>query len=260
MSQSRTLSIGWDVQKASSAVAYAPRDPRAAVISLGAIGTRPCDLDKLLRQRPSKATRLVCVYAAGPCGSWRSRSLTNKGDDCWVVAPSLLPQKAGERVTTDRREARQLARLMRSGDRTPVSVPTVADDARRDLGRARAEALRERKAATWRLQALLLRHDLRSTGQAPWHPAHLRWRSAGVGPTPAPPIVFQAYVRAVNEPPARLQRLAQARQDHGTTWRFHPVVDALQARRGVPCTVAVTTVAARGALTRCDTPRQRLDS
>src|SRR5262245_24722518 len=246
MPQSSTLYIGLDVHKDSIAVAYAATDPSAAGLYLGSIGTRQCDLDQLMRQLHSQATRLVFVYEAGPCGYWLYRSLTKKGDDCWVVAPSLLPKKAGDRGKTDRRDALQLARLMRSGDLTPVSVPKVEDEAMRDLCRAREDALRDLKAAQWRLKAFLLRQDIRYTGQATWNPAHLRWLSAVVCPTPAQQIVLQEYGRAVNEHTERLQRLEQALTAYVHTWRLHPVVDALQALRGVQCTVAVTTVAALG--------------
>jgi transposase len=80
---------------------------------------------------------------------------------CWVVAPSLIPKKAGDRVKTDRRDAVQLARLRRSGALTPVSVPQVEDEAIRDRSRAREEAIRDLKAAKFRLKAFLLRHDIR---------------------------------------------------------------------------------------------------
>ena len=83
-------------------------------------------------------------------------------------------------MKTDRRAAQQLARLMRSGDLTPVDVPTVADAAIRDLCRACEDASRDLKAAQLRLKALLLRHDMRSTGRAPWRPAHRRGLSEGV--------------------------------------------------------------------------------
>jgi transposase len=172
-----------------------------------------------------------------------------------VVAPSLIPKKAGERVTTNRRDAIKLARLMHSGDLTPVDVPAVEDEALRDRCRAREDAIRDRNAAKFRLTAFLLRQDIRSTGRATWGPAHLRWLSEVVCPTPAPHIVFQAYVRAVTAHTERLQRLEQALQDQVPSWRLAPMVDALQGLRGVPFTVAVTTVAARGDLTRCDTPR-----
>jgi transposase len=78
------------------------------------------------------------------------------------VAPSWLPKKPGERVKTNRRDASTLARLLRSGDRTPVYVPPVEDDAMRDLGRAREDAIRALTAAPFRLKAFLLRHDIRS--------------------------------------------------------------------------------------------------
>ena len=104
-----------DVQKESIAVAYVAKDQGAEVISLGTIGTRQCDIDKLLRKRQSKGKQLVFVYEAGPCGYWLYRSLTKKGYVCWVVAPSLIPKRAGDRVKTDRRDARQLARLCAQG-------------------------------------------------------------------------------------------------------------------------------------------------
>jgi transposase len=255
MSQSSTLFIGIDVHKDSMAVAYVAQDHGAEVTSLGTMGTRQGDIDQLIRKMPSKAKHLIFVYEAGPCGYWLYRYLTKKGYDCWVVAPSLIPQKPGDRVKTDRRDAMHLARLARSGDLTAVYVPKVEDEAIRDLTRAREDAIRDLKAAKFRLKAFLLRHDIRYTGRATWGPAHLRWLSEVVCPTPAQPIVFQEYVRAMNEPTEGLQRLEQELQEQVTSWRLHPVVEALQALRGVQFTVAVTMVAEIGDLTRFDTPR-----
>jgi transposase len=102
------------------AIAYVAQDHGAEGTSLGTSGPRQCDLDQLVRKMQSKATHRICVYEAGPWGSWLYRSLTNKGDDCWGVAPSLIPTKAGDRVKTDLRDAVQLARLARSGVRTVV--------------------------------------------------------------------------------------------------------------------------------------------
>jgi len=163
-----------DVHKESIAIAYVAQAHGAEVVSLGTIGTRQCDIDKLIRQLQSKAKHLVFVYEAGPCGYWLYRYLTKKDSICWVVAPSLIPKKAGDRVKTDRRDAMQLARLMRSGDLTPVDVPALDDEAIRDLSRAREDTLRDLKAAKLRLKAFLLRHDIRYTGRANWSPAHLR--------------------------------------------------------------------------------------
>ena len=263
MSQSRTLFIGMDGHNNTIAVASVAQDHGAEVTSLGPIGTRQGDIDQLVRTMPSKATHLIFVYEAGPCGSWLSRYVTHKGDDGWGVAPSLLPKKAGDRVTTDHRDAVPLARLARAGDLTAVSVPKVEDAALRDLSRARAETRSDLQAAKLRLKAFFLRHDIRSTGRTNWSPAPLRWLSAGVCPTPAPHIVLQAYVRAVNIHTERRQRLAQERQEQVQSWRLHPVVEALQALRGVQCTVAVTPVAvtpvaALGDLTRVENPRARM--
>jgi len=240
MTHPNTLYIGLDVHKESIAVAYVAQDHSAEVTYLGTIGTRQCDIDQLIRKLQSTSKHLVFVYEAGPGGYWLSRYLSKKGYECWVVAPSLIPKKAGARGKTDRRDAVQLARRMRSGDLTPVYVPQLEDEAIRDLSRAREDTIQDLKAAKFRLKAFLLRHDIRDTGQATWGPAHLRWLAEVVCSTPAQQIVFQEYVRAVNAQTARLQRLEQARHDHVNTWRLQPVVEALQALRGVQFTVAVT--------------------
>jgi transposase len=256
MNQCSTLDIGLDVHKESIAVAYFAKDHDADVIYLGTIGTRHVDLEHLIRKLQSQAQHLGFVYEAGPSGYWLYRYLRIKGYVCWAGAPSLFPKKAGDRVNTDRRAAVHLARFMRSGDLTPVDVPTVEDEAIRDLCRARAEAIADLQAAKFRLKAFLLRHDIRYTGQATWGPAHLRRLSEVVCPTPAQQMVFHEYVRAATAHTERLQRLEQERQAHVKSWRLHPVVEALQALCGVQFTVAVTTVAELGDLTRFENPRQ----
>jgi transposase len=256
MNQSSTLYVGMDVHKDSMAVAYVAQDHGAEVTYLGSIGTRQCDIDQLTRKMPSKAKHLIFVYEAGPCGYWLYRYLTQKDYDCWVVAPSLIPKKSGDRVKTDRRDAVQLARLARSGDLTAVYIPKVEDEAIRDLARAREDAISDLKDAKFRLKAFLLRHDIRYGGRANGGPAHLRWLSEVICPTPAQQIVFQEYVRAVHEHTERLQRLEQELQEQVKAWRLHPVVEALQALRGVQFTVAVTMVAEIGDLTRFENPRE----
>jgi transposase len=161
MSQSTTLFGGMDVHKETIAVAYVAQEHAADVTYLGTIGTRQCAMDQRIRKRPSKAQHLLCIYEAGPCGYWLYRYLQQKDDACGVVAPSLMPKQAGARVKTDRRDAVQLARLARSGDLTPVDVPTVDDEAIRDLPRAREEVSSDLKEAKVRLKAFLLRQDIR---------------------------------------------------------------------------------------------------
>jgi transposase len=228
----------------------------AEVVSLGTIGTRQCDIDKLVRKLQAKGKTLHFVYEAGPCGYWLYRYLMKKKLTCWVVAPSCIPRKASDRVKTDRRDAVQLARLLRAGDLTPVYVPGVEDEAIWDVVRAREDALKDVKAAKARRKAFLLRQDIRYEGRANWGAAHLRWLAEVVCPTPAQQIVFQEYVRAVSEQTERLQRLEAELQTQGKTWRWAPVVEAIQGLRGVPFTVAVTVLAELGDLSRFENPRQ----
>lgn len=115
------------------------------------------DIDQLLRRLRGKATTLQVAYEAGPCGYGLYRYLTGKGVPCQVVAPSLIPRKAGDKVKTDRRDAVTLARLLRSGDLTAVYVPSVEDEALRDLCRARDAARLTMKNAKLRLKSFLLR-------------------------------------------------------------------------------------------------------
>jgi transposase len=110
-----------------------------------------------------------------------------------------------------------------------------------------------------RRKAFWLRPDIRYTGRANWSPAHRRWLSEVVCPTPAQQLVFQEYVQTVTAQTERLGRLELELHEQGKTWRFAPVVEALQALRGVQCTVAVTTVAELGALTRFENPRQLMN-
>jgi transposase len=163
--------------KESIAVAYAPEDRGTEVVSLGPIGTRQCDLDKLIRKLQSKSATLAFTYEAGPCGYGLYRYLTRKGFACHVVAPSLIPRKPGDRVKTDRRDAMTLARLMRSGDLSAIHVPGIEDEALRDLSRGRDDAMQDLKRSKRRLKSFLLRQDIRYEGRATWNAAHLRWLS-----------------------------------------------------------------------------------
>ncbi len=122
-------------------------------------------------------------------------------------------------------------------------IPRGEDEASRELVRAREDGLRDRKAAKVRLKAFLVRQDLRYAGRASWGAAPWRWVADGVCPTPAQPRVFQEYVRTVTEQTERLQRLEAALATLGPSWRWDPVVAAMQALRGGQFTAAVTLIA-----------------
>jgi hypothetical protein len=184
MSQSRPL----DGHTDALAVAYVATDPEAHGISYGTIGTRRADIDPLPRTRQAQATRLVFVSEAGPCGYWLSRSYHTTGDAGWVVAPARMPKQPGDRDKTARREARQLARLMRSGDLPPVyvppgklrrSVPSVAPVKRHSVSSRRPHC-----ASTPSGCGMTSAIPGRPPGEAP-----LRWLSAVVWATPAPQLV-----------------------------------------------------------------------
>lgn len=256
MAKSSTLFVGLDVHKESVSVAYIAQEHGSDPVFLGPIGTRQCDIDKLTRRLLSKGGRLVFAYEAGPCGYVLYRYLKKKGFECHVVAPTLIPRKSGDRVKTDRKDAVQLARMMRSGDLMPVYVPTVEDEAVRDLSRAREDTMRDLRSARFRLKSFLLRQDIRYKGRASWGPAHLRWLSNVTCPTEAQQIVFQEYIRTVEQHKERLLRIEAELKSAVEKWRLAPMVEALQALRGVQFTVAATTLAEVGDLTRFDNPRQ----
>ena len=256
MAQSTPLFVGLDVHKDSIAVAHAQGQSADPPVFVGAIDTRQADLDKLIRRLQAKTRTLVFAYEAGPCGYTLHRDLTSQGFTCHVVAPSLIPKKPGDKVKTDRRDAVDLARLLRSGDLTRVYVPTVEDEAIRDLCRARDAARLTLKNAKLRLKAFLLRLGRHYVGRADWNEAHRRYLAKVICPTPAQQIVFQESVRAVDEQVDRVQRLEAELLERGPAWRLYPVVQALQALRGVQWLVAITIVAELGDLTRFDSPRQ----
>jgi transposase len=199
---------------------------------------------------------LRVVYEAGPCGYAIYRDLTARQIDCTVIAPSLTPRKSGDHIKTVRRDAISLARLHRAGELTAVYVPRADDEAMRDLSRAREDAKRAETRARQQLQALLLRHDIRYTGRTPWSAPHLRWLSQIKLAHPAQQITFQEYVTAIDEAAARVARLTSQIADLLPAWRMAPLVQALQAMRGVALITAVCMVAEVGDLTRFDNPRQ----
>lgn len=256
MAKSTPLYVGLDVHKDAIAVAHAEGGRADPPVFVGAIGSRQADIDQLLRRLQGKASTLTFAYEAGPCGYRLHRYLTEKGFACQVIAPSLIPRKPGDKVKTDRRDAVTLARLLRSGDLTPVYVPSVEDEAIRDLCRARDAARVTQKDAKLRLKAFLLRQGLHYVGRADWNAAHRRSLAKVVCPTPAQQIVFQESLRAVDEQVDRVARLETELRDCMPRWRLAPVVDALQALRGVQWLVAITVVAELGDLTRFDNPRQ----
>src|SRR5213594_50419 len=137
----RITYVGLDVHKDSIVVAVAVGGLRGEVREYGRIANTSAALDRLLRKLGGDGMTLRFCYEAGPCGYGIQRRLSARGHECVVVAPSLIPKRAGDRVKTDRRDAASLARLHRAGELTAVWVPDAGHEAMRDLVRARLDAV-----------------------------------------------------------------------------------------------------------------------
>jgi transposase len=170
-----SIFVGLDVHKATISVAVARGERGGEVRHWGTVPHRSDHVRKLVEKLGTGGRRLHFCYEAGPCGYGLYRQLVELGHDCIVVAPSLIPVKAGDRVKTDRRDAVMLAKLHRAGELTAVWVPDAAHEAMRDLVRARATAMRVLGKARQHLQGFLLRHGRIYPGKKGWTVAYRRW-------------------------------------------------------------------------------------
>ena len=254
MRKSSKVFVGMDVHKESIDITLA--EAGGEVRRWGQIGGDRAALEKEVRKLASLGKELHFVYEAGPCGFWIQRLLSARGYQCWVVSPSLIPQKSGDRVKTDRRDSEKIARMARAGELTPIYVPGEADEALRDLVRARDDAIIAQRRARQQLKALLLRNEVRYVGKSSWTQAHRRWLAELKLPQPSQQIAFEEYVDAVNVAGGRVERLTQSIERGVDGWRFAPVVHQLQALRGVQFVHAATILCELGDLSRFDCPRQ----
>ena len=246
---------GMDVHKDSIVIAVA-EEGRSKAQKLEEIPNDWAKLYKLLKKLQKNGTELHVCYEAGPTGFGLCRRLREAEIDCVVVAPSLVPTKAGDRVKTDRRDAAKLAHFLRSGDLTEVHVPDEAVEAIRDLERARDDAKCAERAARHQLSKFLLRHDRRYVGIT-WTKKYMDWVRTQKFDFPAQQYVLTDYVKTVEDLGERVARLTKAMAEFVEGTVLAPLAKALQAFRGISEVSAVTIAAEVGGdLKRFATPRQ----
>jgi len=256
MKEDSVIFIGLDTSKLKISVAVAEGERNGEVRFFGDISFEPASVAWLVNKLSKRGAKLHFCYEAGPTGYGLYRQIVELGHDCVVVAPSLVPKRAGDRVKTNRRDAVSLARLHRAGELTAVWVPDEAHEAIRDLVRAREAASDALKQARQQLQSFLLHHGRIYTGRKPWTRAHTRWLTCQAFDHPAHHILLAEYCQAIEDAGVRLDRLTQLVVETAASWSMAPVVAAYQAMRGVAFMTAVTFVVEIGDVRRFDNPRQ----
>lgn len=247
--------VGCDVHKETITVAVAPSGRDAARV-VATIPNRPEAVRTLMDQLGPSDT-LEVSYEAGPCGYALQRQLTRLGITCVVIAPSLIPKRAGDRVKTDRRDAIQLAELLRGGYLTAIWVPDETDEALRDLVRARHATRQDVTRIRHRISSLLLRLGVRPAERVTnWTLKHRTWLAGLVLPETAQQTVLRESLGALAEAEDRLGRLEAAIETTIRASRHAELAAAYQALRGVDLVTAATLVVEIGDPSRFERPQE----
>jgi len=249
--------VGLDVHNDSIAVSLAPSDS-TEVRRFGIIGGTHEHMLRFIKQLQSAhpgATLKFC-YEAGPRGFPLCRFIRGLGHECIMVCPSRVPRRPGDRVKTDRRDADQLARLLRAGELSGIHIPDPEDEAMRDLLRSRDQVRRAQHRARQQLKMFLLRHNFRYAGTTSWTPAHLRYLARIKMPFPAQQFALQELMNSITEAGERLERFDAQLAREVAGWRWEPAVRALMSLRGVALLNAATLIAELGDLNRFTRPAQ----
>jgi transposase len=251
-----TAYVALDTSKLRNAVAIASEGRDGEVRYLGEIDNTPAATGKLVRKLAKRHPAVTFCYEAGPTGYGLYRQITGLGHECIVVAPSLIPQKPGDRVKTNRRDALSMARQLRAGDLTAVWVPDPHHEAVRDLTRARGAAVRDLRTKRQQVSALLLRLGEPYPGKTTWGKTHLAWLAGRKLQHVEQRIALEEMLHAVRQATDRIGRLEQAIRAALPDWSLAPTASALMALRGIDLIAATSLLAEIGDLTRFASPRQ----
>ena len=248
-----------DTHKATNALASAFAG-REAPQSLGTIST---DLDRFLtwlrkfqKKHDLKKDEIELCYEAGPTGFVLARRLIGLGDNCVVVAPSKTPKKSGDKVRTDRLDARKLARLHRAGELTAVHIPDVEDEVIRDVCRGRTDAVQEMKRCKQQLLAFLLRNGYRYTGKAHWTDAHMRYLRKLVFAHRTQKMILEEYLQRTDSTQMQVARIEDQMDLLRKTWSRRPYVEALMGFSGFQRTASMVLASEIGDFRRVDHPKK----
>jgi transposase len=250
--------IGLDVHKETIAVSIA-RAGRDAPESRAEIANQPKKIAKLVERltREFEGEVLLFCYEAGPCGYGLYHQLLELGQDCQVIAPSMIPRKPGERIKTDRRDACKLARTLRNGDLTMVWVPDEEQEAMRDLTRARDDLKAQERKARQQLNAYVLRHGHAwPSNKTRWTQTHYHWLESLKFPHDWQQVVLQEYLDAGKAASQRVADITAQMERVLPQWSLAPVVDSLVALRGIDKLAAMVLLAELGDISRFDSPKQ----
>ena len=247
--------VGMDVHKGSISVALLR--PGGESFIEWKTANRAREVGKLARRlkREGGAGVRAC-YEAGPCGYRVQRVLREMGVDCVVVAPSMTPVKPGERVKTDRRDARKLAKLLGDGELTEVHPPTSQEEAVRDLCRAREDGQEDLLRCRHRLTKMLLRRGIVYPGKHSWGQAHQQWLRGVELDDPAERVVFADYLLAIVQIEERVKHLAMAIAARAEEEPYRTPVGWLRCFRGIDTVTAMTIVAELHGFARFHTARE----
>lgn len=245
--------LGMDVHARSIVIARMERDSaKPTILEI------PNDLKRVRRtlSKLAKEGTLHCCYEAGPCGFELYRLLTSMNIRCDVVAPSLIPQKPGERVKTDRRDAEKLARLLRAGELQPIYVPDEEQEAVRDLLRAREQTRRDRTKARQRLSKFLLRHGRHWTSGVGWTEKHKRWIKQQTFERRAERVTFDHYLEQVQHLDERIRELEVEIGGFAESPTYRVRVERLSCLRGISTLSAMVLLSELHDLRRFHHPRE----
>ena len=249
MGEHSEVFVGLDVAKSKNAVAIAESGRGGEVRYLGEIDNTPEAMRRLIAKLSKTYRLMVFCYEAGLTGYGLYRLIEDLGHECIVVAPSLIPSKPGDRVKTNRRDAESLAKLLRAGELTAVWVPDARHEAMRDLVRAREAAAQDQTRKRQQVTSFLLRYGRSYPRKKTWGPTHARWLTEQAFDQVEQRIAFEELVMAARQASERVARLEAAIVEFVPQWSMAPLVEALQALRGIDIVAASIVLAELGDLT-----------